>query len=118
MPPPTPQEGTNTEPQMGIFATDSDDTASPGEKHEYKLITETPYYWVDWYVKAPWETSARGTYITGEGGDGSKTESTISYTFPSGVMHTGDFLITAVYYLWSDTSSENEETYTETVSLE
>lgn len=115
MPPPTPQPATN--PQVGISATDSDDTASPGETHEYKLITSEPYYWVDWYVKAPWETSARGTYITYEYGDGTKTESAFSYSFPSGSMHTGDFLITAVIWRWSD-MFEYEETYTETVSLE
>lgn len=117
MPPPTPQEGTTTEPQVGISATDSDDTASPGETHDYKLITETPFYWVGWYVKTPWDTSDLGTFITSEDGDGTKTESTFSYTFPSGSMHTGDFLITAVIYRWSD-MSQYEETYTETVSLE
>lgn len=117
MPPPTPQEGTTTEPEVGISATDSDDTASTGETHEYTLITETPYYWVGWYVKAPWETGDLGTFITSEDGDGTKTESTFSYSFPSGSMHTGNFLITAVIYRWSD-MSEYKETYTETVSLE
>lgn len=117
MPPPTPQEGNTTEPEVGISATDSDDTASPGETHDYKLITETPYYWVGWYVKAPWEAGDLGTFITSEDGDGTKTESTFSYTFPSGSMHTGDFLITAVIWRWSD-MSEYKETYTESVSLE
>ncbi len=119
MPPPKPQEGTTTEPEAGISATDSDDTVTTGETHEYKLITETPYYWVDWYVKTPWDTSEskRGTYITYEYGDGTKTESTFSYNFPSGSMHTGDFLITAVIWRWSD-MFEYEETYTETVTLE
>ncbi len=117
MPPPTPQEGTTTEPEVGISATDSDDTVTTGETHEYKLVTETPFYWVGWYVKAPWETSDLGTFITSEAGDGTKTESTFSYAFPSGSMHTGDFLITAVIYRWSD-MSEYKETYTESVSLE
>ena len=102
---------------MGISSTDSDDSASTGETHEYRLITDTPFYWVGWYVKAPWETSERGSFITDELGDGTKTESTFSYAFPSGSMHTGDFLITAVIYRWSD-MSQYEETYTETVSLE
>ncbi len=117
MPPPTPQQGTDPEPQVGITSTDSDDTASPGETHDYRLITDAPYYWVGWYVKAPWDTSDRGSFITDELGDGTKTESTFSYTYPSGSMHTGDFLITAVIYRWSD-MSQYEETYTETVSLE
>lgn len=119
MPPLEPTEGTPTEPEVGISATDSDDTVTTGETHEYKLITETPYYWVDWYVKTPWDTSEseRGTYITYEYGDGTKTESTFSYSFPSGSMHTGNFLITAVIWRWSD-MFEYEETYTESVSLE
>ncbi len=115
MPPPVPPGG--TDPQFGISSTDSDDSASTGETHSYRLVTETPYYWVGWYVKAPWESSDRGTFITDELGDGTKTESTFSYTYPSGSMHTGDFLITAVIYRWSD-MSQYEETYTETVSLE
>ena len=115
MPPPEPTP--RRDPQVGISATDSDDTASPGETHTYKLVTSEPYYCVSWYVKAPWDTTARGTYISGESGDGTKTESTFSYTFPSGTMHTGDFLITAVIARWSD-MSQYEETYTETVSLE
>ena len=117
MPPPTPQPATNPDPQVGISPTDSDNSASTGETHEYKLITDAPYYWVGWYVKAPWDTSERGSFITDELGDGTKTESTFSYSYPSGSMHTGDFLITAVIYRWSD-MSQYEETYTETVSLE
>jgi hypothetical protein len=85
--------------------------------YEFRLITDVHYYWVDWYVKAPWETSERGTHIEGQLGDGETTESTFSYTFPSGAMHTGDFLITAVIYRGTD-MSQYEETYTATVSLE
>ena len=118
MPPPDPPPGDpEPEPQLGISPVDPDDTPSPGEAHEYRLITDAPYYYVYWYVKAPWETSERGSYIESDSGNGTTTESTFSYTFPSGAMHTGDFLITAVIYRWSD-MSEYEETYTATVSLE
>ena len=110
-PTPVPQ------PQLGISPVDPDDTPYPGEAHEYRLVTDAPYYYVNWYVKAPWETSERGSYIGSDSGDGTTTESTFSYTFPSGAMHTGDFLITAVIYRWSD-MSEYEETYTATVSLD
>ncbi|MDE0485108.1 MAG: hypothetical protein OXI67_21235 [Candidatus Poribacteria bacterium] len=68
-------------------------------------------------MKAPWDTSERGSYIEGDSGDGTTTEATFSYTFPSGAMNTGDFLITAVIARWSD-MSEYEETYTATVSSE
>ena len=71
MPPLNPSPGTNPEP--GIYQIDPTDTPSPGETHEYILITEDPYYWVDWYVKAPWDTSERGSYIEGDLGDGAKS---------------------------------------------
>ena len=100
------------EPQVGISPVDPNATYSPGETHEFRLITDGPYYYVDWYVKAPWDTSERGTYEQYDPGDGTTTETTFSYTFPSGAMHTGDFLITAVFYLWSSDPSEHEETYT------
>lgn len=118
-PPPPPQEATDSPPPpTGISPVDPSDTPSPGETHEYRLITEVPFYFVNWYVKTPWDTSERGTLEEYDPGDGTINESTFSYTFPSGVMHTGDFLITAVYYLWSSDSSEHEETYTVTVSLD
>jgi len=100
---------------LGISSTDPNQQVSPGESYEVRLVTDTHYYWVDWYVKAPWETSERGSHIEGVLGDGSTTEATFSYTFPSGSMHTGDFLITAVIYRGTD-MSEYEETYTVTVS--
>ncbi|MDE0637632.1 MAG: hypothetical protein OXI43_17480 [Candidatus Poribacteria bacterium] len=115
--PPQPNPELEPEPQLGIFPIDPTDTPSPGETHGYVLYTADPYYWVDWYVKAPWHTSERGEYIEGDSGDGTTTEATMSYTYPSGAMHTGDFLITAVIYRWSD-QSQYEETYTATVSLE
>ncbi len=118
-PPPPPQEATDSPPPpTGISPVDPSDTPSPGETHEYRLITEVPFYFVNWYVKTPWDTSERGTLEEYDPGDGTINEATFSYTFPSGVMHTGDFLITAVYYLWSSDSSEHEETYTVTVSLD
>ncbi len=108
------QDGSDQNP--GIFANNQDQETSPGDMHEVQLITEEPYYYIDWYVKAPWETSERGTYIEGVSGDGTTTTASLSYTFPSGAMHTGDFLITAVIYRWSD-MSEYEESYTVTVTV-
>ena len=116
-PPPNPPLIIDPEPQVGISSVDPDATPYPGNTYEFRLITDVHYYWVDWYVKAPWETSERGTHIEGQLGDGETTESTFSYTFPSGAMHTGDFLITAVIYRGTD-MSQYEETYTVTVSLE
>lgn len=117
MPPPDPTPATEEVIEIGIFPIDPTDTPSPGETHGYKLITEDPFYWVDWYVKAPGDTSDRGEYIEGDSGDGTSTETSMYYTFPSGSMHTGDYLITAVIYRWSD-MSQYEETYTATVSID
>ena len=105
-------------PQLGMSAVAPDATPAPGNTYEVRLVTEVPYYYVDWYVKAPWDTSERGTHEEYDPGDGTLTEATFSYTFPSGVMNTGDFIITAVYYLWSSDPNEYEETLTVTVSLD
>ena len=103
-------------PKLGISPADPNQTLQPGDNATFNLVTRAPYYWVDWSVKAPWETSERGTYVEGISGDGTAAETSLSYTFPSGAMHTGDFLITAVIYRWSDMSSY-EETYTVTVNM-
>lgn len=101
-------------PTPGISLADSDQTPQPGDSVTLNLTTDSAYYSIDWYVKAPGETSTYGTYQQYDYGDGTSTEASLSYTFPSGAMHTGDFLITAVIYRYSDMSSY-EETYTVTV---
>ncbi len=101
-------------PSPGIYL--ADQTPQPGDSATLNLVTSEPYYWVDWYVKAPWESGERGTYQEGTCGDGTSTIASFSYTFPSGIMHTGDFLITAVIYRWSDMSTY-EETYAVTVDM-
>ncbi len=116
MPDPDPPPPTYPEP-AGISPVDPDDTPSPGETHEYRLVTHEAYSSVDWYVKAPWDTSERGSHIETDSGDSTSFEATFSYTFPSGAMHTGGFLITAVITRLADLS-QYEETYTATVSLE
>ena len=109
------EEGDTDTPNIGLSPVNPNPTPQPGDSITLNLVTSEPYYDVNWYVKAPWETSERGTY---QGYDhdssGTATEASFSYTFPSGSMHTGDFLITAVIYRHSDMSSY-EETYTVTV---
>lgn len=108
------QDAIDTTP--GLFLADSDQTPQPGDSVTLNLVTSEPYYDVSWYVLGPSETGDRGTYQTGSSGDGTTTETSFSYTFPSGAMHTGDYLITAVIYRWSDMSSY-EESYTITVDM-
>ena len=101
---------------QGISPTDPNRTPSPGEFYEVQVITDTPYSQVYWYVKAPWETSTYGTNVEIDEGDGTTTEASMSYTFPSGAMHTGEFTITA--YIYRDDLSVYEEAYTVNVTSE
>ena len=98
-------------PLDGLF------NAAPGDSHTALLSLDEPYYFVNWYVKAPGNTSARGTLERYVSSDGTQTESTFSYTFPSGAMYTGDYVITAYYYLWSSDPAPHEESYTVNVSI-
>lgn len=102
---------------QGMYPTNPDQSPCPGDSYELMLFTDEPYYDISWYVLAPWETKYRdkGTYQGGTSGDGTASTTSFSYTFPSGSMHTGDYLITAVIYRWSD-MSRYEVTYTVTVS--
>ncbi len=104
-------------PAPRIYLVNADQIPEPGDSATLTLVTSEPYYNVSWYVKAPWETNARGTYIEDDYGDGTSTTASLTYTFPSGSMHTGDFLITASIYRWSDMSEYGEETYTVTVDM-
>lgn len=98
-----------------IYATDPNQLPIPGDTYEFIVYTDTPYYWIEVYVKAPWDTNDKGTLI-GDAvlGDGELTRGTFSYTFPSGVMNTGDFLITADIWQWGD-MSQSAVTHTVTV---
>ena len=103
-------------PQRGIFPADPNQTPQPGDSVTLNLVTSEPYYNVSWYVKAPWDTSETRTYLEDDYGDGTSTEASITYSFPSGVMHTGDFLFTASIYRWTDMSWYGDETHTVSVS--
>lgn len=100
---------------LGISPIDPNQFPSPGESFGVRLTTDAPYSQVYWYVKAPWETSYYGTNVEIDSGDGSTTEASLSYTFPSGAMHTGDFIITA--YIYRSDQSVYEETYTVNVTM-
>ena len=88
-------------------------TATSGETHETCLMTDAPYSEVYWYVASPSETGL-GTHMETDTGDGTTTEATFSYTFPSGAMHTGTYTITA--YIYRLDQSVYQESYTVEVS--
>lgn len=89
-------------------------TPSPGEEYAFTVNTGAPYSSISLYSQAPWQTIENRTNIGSDIGYGTETEASFSFTFPSGVMHIGDFLITAVIYRYSDLL-EMEATYTVTV---
>ncbi len=101
----------------GISLANSNKTPQPGDSVTLNLVTSEPYYYVSWYVKAPCDTSERGTYIEGDSGNGTLTEASLTYTFPSGVRHTGDFLFTASICRYADMSWYGDETHTVSVSM-
>lgn len=106
-------QGANNTP--GIHLADSSQTYQPGDSITLNLVTSEPYYDVSWYVHTPWDTSSSGTYQQNASGDGTSTETSFSYTFPSGTTNTGDFVFRAAIYRWSDMSWYGNETYTVTV---
>ncbi|MXV77301.1 fibronectin type III domain-containing protein [Candidatus Poribacteria bacterium] len=103
-------------PQRGISPSDPNQTPQPGDSVTLNLATAEPYYSVNWYVKTPWDTSESGTYLEDDYGDGTSTTASLTYVFPSGTMHTGDFIFAADIYRWSDMSWQSKETYTVSVS--
>ncbi len=119
-PPPPPPDPIPPEPiedcpcdTVGIESVSGLYTARPGESHEACVMTDTPFSEIYWYVAAPGETGL-GTNIEVDIGDGTRRNSTFSYTFPGGATQTGTYKITAYIY------GENhvyEESYTVNVSL-
>lgn len=102
----------SSDPNPGIYLADSDQTIQTGDNVTLNLITAEPFYDVSWYVHTPGDTSSSGTYLQSNSGDGTSTDTSLSYTFPSGTMHTGSYLFRAVIYQWSDMTWYGEETYT------
>lgn len=112
---PEEEGGINT-PIPGLSPVNGSYGCIPGDSHEASLVTDGPYSQVYWYVKAPWEISHYGTNVEIDEGDETTTEASLTYTFPSGAMHTGEFTITA--YIYRADLSVYEESYTVNVTLD
>jgi len=80
--------------------------------HAAKVVVATPYQTVHWYFKRPGDTSSMGSVQSTESGDGSKTESSFSYSF-SNSDDAGDYTVTAYVTFNGSTSSYS---YTVTVN--
>ncbi len=102
---------TVTVSNAGLSSSDGSYTAKAGDAHRANLVADGPIYDVSWYVREPGADSdayAGYSYI----GDGVTDTASLSYTFPAG--KTGDYIIKACIYRWSD-MSYYEESYTVTV---
>lgn len=112
-------DGHEANNNLGISPTDPNQIPSPGGTYEFKVVTDTHYYWIDVFVKAPppLDTSEKGTKLgNGVLGNGTSTEATFEYTIPTGTSAAfGDYLITAEIWRGTD-MSKYTETYTFTVS--
>ncbi len=98
-------------PATGLSSSDGSYTASAGDTHEANLVADGPYSQVYWYVKAPGETGY-GTEVEIDNGDGSTSDASLSYTFPSDAS--GEYTITA--YIYRSDLSVYEESYTVTIA--
>jgi len=103
---------------IGLNPSDPDQVPYPGDVVEMALVTDAPYSSVYWYVNTPWDSYTEGNLgeqLEIDSGDGTTTEASLSWTAPSGAMHTGDCVITA--YIYRSDSTVYEETYTVTVDM-
>ena len=108
----TTSGSTTSDPTRSLSPANSSYTASAGDSHTANFTTSAPYSSVYWYVKKPGDTSALGTNVEIDYGDGSKTTADLSYTFPSSVS--GTYKITA--YVYPQSGSVYQESYTVDVS--
>ncbi len=108
------QSAAPTTPTVTLVSSDGIYTATAGDSHTANLSASEALYSATWYIAGPGETG-RGTHIESDGGDGTATTASLTYTFPSGVS--GDYTITALAYKMSDMSLMGEVSYTVTVSL-
>ena len=75
-------EASDSTPIAGLSSSDDFYSAKAGDVHEANLVADGPYSQVYWYVRAPGETGY-GTEVEIDNGDGSASEASLSYTFPS-----------------------------------
>ena len=108
-----PDNGTPAEPTRSLTPSTGTYTATAGDSHTANFSTSSPYSSIYWYVKSPSDTSAYGTTVEIDQGDGSTTTADMTYTFPSDVS--GDYTIMA--YVYDSDNSVYEESYTVSISL-
>ena len=91
-----PDEGTPAEPTRSLTSSSGSYSAEAGDSHTANFSTSSAYSSVYWYVKTPSDTSAYGTTVEIDQGDGSATTADMTYTFPTGTS--GNYQIMAYVY--------------------
>lgn len=73
--------GTEFSDDCTVNSNDDDERAS----WQSLIYTDTPYYAVYWYLKAPGDTSGDGSFLGDDWGDGSTRKATMTNSFPDDV---------------------------------
>ena len=94
-------------------ASGSNTYATAGSTHEASLTSSVPYDSVVWQVRTPSNTGNIVPTVETDTGDGTATDASMSYTFPTGV--TGTYTIMA--YVWYSDLSARGLSYDVTVTL-
>ena len=97
---------------VGLSPANDSYYASAGDSHTANFTAAEAYSSVYWYVKSPSQTGL-GTNVETDTGGSSSYSASLLYTFPSDAS--GDYVITAYVYKYSD-SSTYETSYSVSVS--
>ncbi len=110
-----PQAGDTSSPssssQLNLLPTNGVYTVASGVVHTSSVSASESLYGVNWYVASSGETG-RGSFVEFDDGGSGVTTASLDYTFWS----SGDYVITAVAYKYSDMSILGEASYTVSVT--
>ncbi len=97
--------------QLNILPTTGVYTAKVGQVHTSSVSASEALYGVNWYVASSGETGL-GSFVEYDSGGSGVTKASLDYTFSS----SGEYVITAVAYKYSDMSKLGEVSYTVSVT--
>ena len=96
---------------LNVYPTNGVSTVAAGNVHTSTLSAVESLYEVNWYVASSGETG-RGSFVEYDSGGSGVTTASLDYTF----LSSGDYVITAVAYKYSDMSKLGEVSYTVSVT--
>ena len=110
---PDPQDGQGNQQRGTLSSASGSYTVTAGDSHTANFVAPSAYSSVYWYVKSPTDTTAYGTNVEIDQGNGSTTTASLSYTFSSSAV-AGNWTIMA--YVYPGSGSVYELSYTVYVS--